>query len=117
VVLVNHRRALGQLGQVVDQAFGIPRAPGPLAALGHALGEELRLADDGQACVRQPQAFIERGGGDQEGLVAGEDIRPALDRVEAQPVTAQQVAQRLAAAGGLGGDQQLAVKMGDEAAQ
>jgi hypothetical protein len=64
VVLVDDRRALGQLAEVADDRFGL--AAGALAAarLGGALGEQLALGEHARARVVEREAVLQRRDGD-----------------------------------------------------
>ena len=61
MVLVDHRRALGQLAEIADEPLGIARGAALAACLGGVLGEELGLADD-----RNTPLHEGRHGGDHD---------------------------------------------------
>lgn len=103
-LLVHHRRADGEIGELADDGLGVARRFAP-ADLAGAPAQQLGLGEQGQRAVLQPQALLQRRHGDGQSRVTVQEGLPAFHGRRAQAVVAQAVEQMLAAAGGLGGDQ------------
>jgi hypothetical protein len=115
---MHDRRADRQLGEVADDALGF--AAGALAAarLGCALGVELALGEHAQSGFDDAEAVFQRRHRDRvAGAVIGGEGGPVGDRIRLEVERAELLDQRLAAAGGVGGDQHATRVARQQAAQ
>ena len=98
MVLVDHRRALGQLAEIADEPLGIARGAAPAACLGGVLGEELGLADDGDAPVLDADAALQRRHREADLRVAREKGGEIDEQHEGDRVLPEQLREGLAPA-------------------
>jgi len=112
---MHHRRAFAQLGEVLDDVVAAVATLLAPPALHDALAEQRAFRDQGDFV--QQQAFVERGDGDRQALLAGEEPAPAFDFLRAQLQARQQLQQHFAAPRGLGGEQHAPRKAVEELAQ
>ena len=116
VVLVHHRGAGGEVRELADGRLGIAHHAAAFLGRRPAAGE-LGLGDDRQPVGGDHAAGLQRCAGHGDALVLCAEIRPVLAARRGQPQRGEPVAQRLAAAGGVAGDQDPAVEAVEEIAQ
>ncbi len=106
---MHHRRAGSQVGKLLDDSRGVAVGPTPASFLAGAFAEQLLFGVQRDRRFGQCQARSERGDGQRDGCIAGEEILPAGNHSCRHAVRAQQVQQQLASSRGLGGQQHAAL--------
>ena len=117
VLLVHHRRAEAELGEVADEGLGVAGRGSAAATLQDPLSEELGLGDERDGRLVDEGAGLERRHGDGERRGALEKACPTGSEDGVQAVPAQQVQQGLAPAGGLRHEQRAARELGEKTPQ
>ncbi len=105
VGFVNHRGADAQIRQFLEYLGGIPLRAPPPALLAGAVAEQLRLGENFERRRFQPQARDCGRHGDSQPQGARHEARESVEYLGLHAAGAQQIEQQLAAAGGLGGEQ------------
>ncbi len=114
VVLVYHRRAGRERGELAQDRLGIALGPAAPAFLAGALAEELFLGDQRERAIRQQEAAHVGGHGEPERAPAREKSRPVGHHVHREALAAQHVEQHFASAGRVGGHQRAAGESREE---
>ncbi len=113
VIDVHHRRAFAQFGQVLDNSVVITAIGAffATAALHDALTEQRAFRDQCQRRLVEQQAFVQRGNGDCQAILALDEVQPAVDGFRSQFQTFEQFQQHFPASCGLGGEQHATGKI------
>ena len=118
VVDMHHRRAFAQLGEVLDYRVVVGvGAFFATATLHHALAEQGAFRDQRQGRIVQQQTFIQWRDSDRQAVLAGDEVRPAVDGFRTQLQAFEQFKQDFATAGGFGGKQHAAREVAKEVGQ
>ena len=105
MIFVHHRIAQMQLGQIADDRADVAIGLGAPPALRGAFAVQLRLGDDGERRIRQPQALFQIGDREREWCRHGDKCRPVGAGFGIETMVVQQGAQHFAPPRGFG-DQQ-----------